>query len=99
VALAQPRRPRGGGNGEVDFKGEKRSNDTHESTIVPEAKLYREGPGMEAKLFFIGHGLRENRSALIVDTRVTAADGHDQADRRPRDARTARRSRRHGCVR
>jgi transposase len=67
---------RGGRNGEVDFKGEKRSNDTHESTSDPEARLYRKGAGMEAKLCFIGHGLMENRSALIVDTRVTAADGH-----------------------
>jgi len=69
--------PAGGGrNGEVDFKGEKRSNDTHESTTDPDARLYRKGPGMEAKLCFIGHGLMENRSALIVDTRVTAAGGH-----------------------
>ena len=69
--------PAGGGrNGEVDFKGEKRSNDTHESTTDPDARLYRKGPGMEAKLCFIGHGLMENRSALIVDTRVTPANGH-----------------------
>src|SRR4051794_2676925 len=69
--------PAGGGrNGEVDFKGEKRSNDTHESTTDPDARLYRKGPGMEAKLCFIGHGLMENRSALIVDTLVTTADGH-----------------------
>jgi transposase len=66
----------GGRNGDVDFKGEKRSNDTHESTTDPDARLYRKGPGMEAKLCFIGHGLMENRSALIVDTRVTPADGH-----------------------
>jgi transposase len=69
--------PLGGGrNGEVDFKGERRSNDTHESTTDPDARLYRKGRGMEAKLCFIGHGLMENRSALIVDTRVTTADGH-----------------------
>jgi transposase len=75
VGSDQP--PLGGGrNGEVCFKGEKRSNDTHESTTDPDARLYRKGPGMEAKLCFIGHGLMENRSALIVDTRVTAADGH-----------------------
>src|SRR3954469_16674841 len=47
----------GGRNGEVDFKGEKRSNDTHESTTDPDARLYRKGRGMEAKLCFIGHGL------------------------------------------
>jgi len=66
----------GGRNAEVDFKGQKRSNDTHQSTTDPEARLYRKGPGMEAKLCFIGHTLMENRSGLIVDTRVTCADGH-----------------------
>src|SRR4028119_359571 len=49
--------PAGGGrNGEVDFKGEKRSNDTHESTTDPDARLYRKGPGMEAKPCLIAHG-------------------------------------------
>ncbi len=66
----------GGRNAEVDFKGQKRSNETHESTTDPEARLYRKGPGMEARLCFIGHTLMENRSGLIVDTRLTAADGH-----------------------
>src|SRR3954465_9550253 len=66
----------GGRNLEVDFKGEKRSNETHESTTDPEARLYRKGAGMEAKLCFIGHALMENRSGMIVDTRLTAADGH-----------------------
>jgi len=66
----------GGRNAEVDFKGQKRSNETHESTTDPEARLYRKGSGMEARLCFIGHTLMENRSGLIVDTRLTAADGH-----------------------
>jgi transposase len=66
----------GGRNAEVDFKGQKRSNETHRSTTDPEARLYRKGPGMEARLCFIGHTLMENRSGLIVDTRVTCADGH-----------------------
>jgi transposase len=65
-----------GRNAEVDFKGQKRSNDTHESTTDPDARLYRKGSGMEAKLCFIGHALMENRSGLIVDTRLTLADGH-----------------------
>jgi transposase len=68
--------PASGRNAEVDFKGHKRSNETHESTTDPEARLYRKGRGMEAKLCFIGHALMENRSALIVDTRLTSADGH-----------------------
>jgi transposase len=66
----------GGRNVEVDFKGQKRSNETHQSTTDPEARLYRKGPGMEARLCFIGHTLMENRSGLIVDARVTMADGH-----------------------
>ena len=77
----------GGDNGEggqgrntsTDFRGEKRSNDTHESTTDPDAMLYRKGAGMEAKLCFIGHGLMENRSGLIVDTRLTRVSG--QAER------------------
>ena len=66
----------GGRNAEVDFKGERRSNATHRSTTDPEALLYRKGPGMEAKLCYIGHGLMENRSGLIVDTRLTLVSGH-----------------------
>lgn len=69
--------PAGGGrNASADFRGEKRSNDTHESTTDPDAMLYRKGPGMEARLCFIGHGLMENRSGLIVDTRLTRVSGH-----------------------
>jgi hypothetical protein len=66
----------GGRNAEVDFKGERRSNATHRSTTDPEALLYRKGPGMEAKLCYIGHGLMENRSGLIVDARLTLVSGH-----------------------
>src|ERR687892_1258424 len=60
-----------GRNAAADFKGEKRSNATHASTTDPDAMLYRKGPGMEARLCFIGHGLMENRSGLIVGTRLT----------------------------
>lgn len=66
----------GGRNVEVDFKGQRRSNETHQSTTDPEARLYRKGSGMEARLSFIGHTLMENRSGLIVDACLTAADGH-----------------------
>src|SRR5271170_148918 len=66
----------GGRNADVDFKGQKRSNETHQSTTDPEARLYRKGSGMEARLCFIGHTLMENRSGLIVDARLTGADGH-----------------------
>jgi transposase len=66
----------GGRNAEIDFKGQKRSNDTHQSTTDPEARLYKKGPGMEARLCFLGHTLMENRSGLIVDACLTSADGH-----------------------
>ena len=67
---------RDGRNPPANFRGEKRSNETHRSTTDPDARLYRMGPGMEAKLCFIGHGLMENRSGLIVDTRLTRVSGH-----------------------
>jgi len=66
----------GGRNEEVDFRGEKRSNETHISTSDPDAMLYRKGPGMEAKLCFIGHALMENRNGLFVETRLTKVSGH-----------------------
>jgi transposase len=66
----------GGRNATADFKGEKRSNATHASTTDPDAMLYRRGLGMEARLCFIGHGLMENRSGLIVGTRLTRVSGH-----------------------
>jgi len=72
--------PSGSGrNAEIDFKGQKRSNETHASTTDPEARLYRKGAGMEAKLAFLGHALMENRSCLIVNACLTPADG--QAER------------------
>jgi transposase len=66
----------GGRNMPADFRGQKRSNETHQSTTDPDARLYRKGPGMEARLCFIGHGLMENRSGLIVDARLTRVSGH-----------------------
>ena len=69
--------PRGGGrNAPADFRGEKRSNATHRSTTDPDARLYRKGPGIEARLSYIRHGLMENRSGLIVDARLTRVSGH-----------------------
>jgi transposase len=69
--------PPGGGekNPEVDFHGEKRTNDTHRSTTDPEAMLARKGRGKEAKLCFMGHVLMENRNGLIVDVAMTQATG------------------------
>ena len=67
--------PGGGRNGERDFHGERRRNDTHASATDAEARLFRKGAGKEAKLSFMGHLLMENRSGLVVATRLTQATG------------------------
>jgi hypothetical protein len=68
--------PAGSGrNLDANFHGSTRSNATHVSTTDPDARLYRKGPGKEAKLCFIGHGLMENRHGLLVDAGLTQADG------------------------
>jgi transposase len=64
----------GGGGGE-DFHGDRRRNETHESTTDPDARLYRKGRGKEARLSYLGHVLMENRHGLAVGTRVTEATG------------------------
>jgi transposase len=68
--------PSGGRNGSLDFRGERRRNTSHASTTDPDALLYRKGPGMEARLCFVGHVLMENRSGLVVDAELTRASGH-----------------------
>jgi IS5 family transposase len=73
---SEPPAPGGGRNREADFHGQKRSNETHASMTDPEARLYRKGPGKEAKLCFLGHALMENRNGLVVDACLTQANGH-----------------------
>jgi transposase len=68
------------GNPTVDFRGHRRTNDTHQSTTDPEARLYKKGVGRPAQLAYLGHVLMENRSGLITDTHVTAADGFGERD-------------------
>ena len=68
------------GNPTVNFHGEKRSNETHESTTDPEAKLARKGNGKESKLSYSGHVLMENRNGLCVDLRVAPATGYAERD-------------------
>lgn len=63
------------GNPTVNFHGEIRRNDTHESTTDPEARLYRKGPGKEARLSFMGHALMDNLHGLVVGCRYTIATG------------------------
>ena len=68
------------GNATVDFHGEKRSNETHESKTDPNAKLARKGKGKEAKLSYNGNLLLENRNGLIVNTEVFEANGTAERD-------------------
>jgi hypothetical protein len=62
------------------FRGERRSNETHQSKTDPEAKLYRKGHRQEAKLGDLGHVLMENRNGMIVDAMVTQADSRAERD-------------------
>jgi transposase len=68
-------KPPVGRNDAVDFKGQKRKNDTHASTTDPQARLYRKGNGQTAKMSYIGNVLMENRHGLVVDTRLEQATG------------------------
>ena len=69
------RPPEAGRNGERDFRGEKRSNETHASATDPDARLYRKGNGRESTLCYMGHALMENRHGLAVAGEVTHATG------------------------
>jgi transposase len=71
----KPKKPSDPGNPSVDFRGEKRTNDTHASTTDPESRLYRKSNGEASRLCFVGHVLMENRSGLAVNSRVTEATG------------------------
>lgn len=68
------------GNPTVNFHGESRRNDTHESTTDPDALLARKGNGKEAKLSYNGNLLTENRHGLIVNTEVFQANGTAERD-------------------
>lgn len=67
--------PGPGRNGERDFRGEKRSNQTHASTTDPDAKLYRKANGQSSRMAYMGHVLMENRNGLVVGAMVTQATG------------------------
>src|SRR5467141_2030591 len=62
-------------NPTVDFHGESRKNDTHQSTSDPDAQLARKGPGKEAKLSYAGHVLLDNRHGFVANDSATAATG------------------------
>jgi len=97
-----------GRNAGADFHGQKRSNQTHESTTDPEALLARKSNATAAKLCYTGHWLMENRNALLVDAELSQATGTAERDtalemlkRLPARAwfRTWRRTRRTGVRR
>lgn len=67
-------------NPTVNFRGQTRRNDTHQSTTDPDARLYKKAVGREAKLGYLAHLLTENRHGFIVDTAVTAASGTAERD-------------------
>jgi transposase len=100
------KRHKGSGKGPVgpgdegdNFRGETRNprcwfrgtNATHESTTDPEARLYRNGPGKEAKLCYQGHILMENRNGLVVDARLTQASGRAERQAAQEMVRAAKR--------
>jgi len=70
--------PGGGAGG--SFRGEKRTNETHESKTDPETRLYKKAAGQEAKLSYLGHVLVENRNGLIAAAMTTQADGMAERD-------------------
>lgn len=74
------KKPSAPGNPSVDFRGEKRTNETHASTTDPEARLYRKSFGEASKLSFSGHVLMENRNGLIVNAVLTRAYGQAEPD-------------------
>jgi len=69
-----------GRNPDRDFHGERRKHDTHVSTTDPEAKLFRKGPGKEAKLCFMGHLVTENRNGLAIVAQLSHATGTAERD-------------------
>jgi transposase len=84
----------GGSNPSVDFRGTKRSNETHQSTTDPEARLARKSDGAPALLCHSGHALTENRHGLCLDIAIAVADGH--AEREAAEKLLRRFARRHG---
>jgi transposase len=64
-----------GRNEDVDYRGQKRSNETHGSTTDPDARLSKKSHGGEARLRYMGHVLMENRNGLVVDSRLSISSG------------------------
>lgn len=64
----------------TNFHGQKRSNETHESTTDPDARLYKKSYGKESHLAYLGHALVENRNGLIAEAMATQADGYAERE-------------------
>lgn len=75
-----PTPPPPGRNAETDYRGQRRSNDTHQSRTDPEARLARKSNATAAKLSYAGHLLMEHRNALIIDAELTEATGHAERE-------------------
>jgi hypothetical protein len=71
--MAAAFRPKMTGAPTVDFKGEKRFNETHQSTTDPDVRLYKKGEGDECRWSYLGDALIENRNGLVVDVEMTHA--------------------------
>src|SRR5438105_836654 len=80
TAAARREPPDDPGNPTINFHGESRRNDTHQSTTDPDALLARKGSGREAKLSYAGHVLLDNRHGLVANVCVTAATGTAERD-------------------
>ena len=78
------------GNPTVNFRGERRRNDTHQSTTDPEARLYRKGLGREATLAYLGHVLLRGAAGLIRRHRPVIYTENDRADKSPELVRLIR---------
>jgi hypothetical protein len=72
--------PEDPGNPTVNFRGEKRSNATHQSTTDPQARLAKKSRGAQAHLAYAGHALMEHRNGLLVDFQVSQASGTAERD-------------------
>jgi len=65
-------------NAEIDFHGQRRSNDTHASSTDPDARLYKKSDGKEARLCHALHALMENRHGLVVSVQVNSPLGNSE---------------------
>ena len=76
----KPKSPDGPSNPTVDFRGQQRRNDTHESRTDPDARLFRKGRNLTSQLCYMGHVLMDNRHGLATDAMVSTAGGSAERD-------------------